>query len=286
MAQDQAANARVAIDAPPQLDPQLAVPQLVIENLHVNVEGREILRGVDLVVPRGQTHALMGPNGSGKSTLAYTLLGHPKYEVTKGRVTFKGQNVLDLKPDERARLGMFLAFQYPTSISGVSLANFLRLSLKAVRGNDVPPGQFRRLVREKLSLLKMDDTFLSRYVNEGFSGGEKKRAEVLQMALLQPEIAILDETDSGLDIDALRIVSEGVNSLVGPNLGILIITHYQRILNYIKPDVVHVMVRGRIVRTGGQELVEALEAQGYDWILRELGETAENGSEAREAERG
>jgi Fe-S cluster assembly ATP-binding protein len=268
MPQDQADNARAAVEAP---------PQLVIENLHVNVEGREILRGVDLVVTRGQTHALMGPNGSGKSTLAYTLLGHPKYEVTEGRVLFKGQNVLELEPDERARLGMFLAFQYPTSISGVSLANFLRLSLKSVRGGEVPPGQFRRLVREKLGLLKMDDAFLSRYVNEGFSGGEKKRAEVLQMALLEPEIAILDETDSGLDIDALRTVADGVNSLVGPRLGILIITHYQRILNYIKPDVVHVMVRGRIVRTGGHELVEALEAQGYDWILRELGESAENG---------
>ncbi len=274
MPQDQPATVPAAVDAP---------PQLVIENLHVNVEGREILRGVDLVVPRGETHALMGPNGSGKSTLAYTLLGHPKYEVTKGRVFFKGQNVLELQPDERARLGMFLAFQYPTSISGVSLANFLRLSLKSVRGSDVPPGQFRRLVREKLNLLKMDDAFLTRYVNEGFSGGEKKRAEVLQMALLQPEMAILDETDSGLDIDALRTVSEGVNSLVGPNLGILIITHYQRILNYIKPDVVHVMVRGRIVRTGGQELVEALEAQGYDWILRELGEPSENGAEASPA---
>ncbi len=271
MPQDQPATVPAAVDSP---------PQLVIENLHVNVEGREILRGVDLVVPRGETHALMGPNGSGKSTLAYTLLGHPKYEVTEGSVLFKGQNVLELEPDERARLGMFLAFQYPTSIPGVSLANFLRLSLKSVRGGDVPPGQFRRLVREKLNLLKMDDAFLTRYVNEGFSGGEKKRAEVLQMALLQPEIAILDETDSGLDIDALRTVSEGVNSLVGPNLGILIITHYQRILNYIKPDVVHVMVRGRIVRTGGQELVEALEAQGYDWILRELGEPTENGAES------
>ncbi len=274
MPQDQPATVPAAVDSP---------PQLVIENLHVNVEGREILRGVDLVVPRGETHALMGPNGSGKSTLAYTLLGHPKYEVTEGRVLFKGQNVLEMEPDERARLGMFLAFQYPTSIPGVSLANFLRLSLKSVRGGEVPPGQFRRLVREKLSLLKMDDSFLTRYVNEGFSGGEKKRAEVLQMALLQPEIAILDETDSGLDIDALRTVSEGVNSLVGPNLGILIITHYQRILNYIKPDVVHVMVRGRIVRTGGQELVEALEAQGYDWILRELGESADEAAEARPA---
>jgi Fe-S cluster assembly ATP-binding protein len=288
MVKDQAANARAAVDAPPkeapsQTETQTAPPQLEIENLHVSVEGKEILRGVDLVVPRGQTHALMGPNGSGKSTLAYTLLGHPKYEVTEGRVFFKGQNVLELQPDERARLGLFLAFQYPTSIPGVSLANFLRLSLKSTRGSDVAPGQFRRLIREKLHLLKMDESFLSRYVNEGFSGGEKKRAEVLQMALLEPEIAIMDETDSGLDIDALRTVSEGVNSLVGPNLGILIITHYQRILNYIKPDVVHVLVKGRIVRTGGRELVEALEAQGYDWILRELGEPVDGS--AGEAER-
>ena len=244
--------------------------RLLIQDLHVRVEGKEILKGVNLAVPRGEIHALMGPNGSGKSTLAYTLMGHPKYVVTQGQVLWKGESILELPPDERARRGLFLAFQYPTSVPGVSLANFLRTSLKAVHGGEVPAGQFRRLVREKLALLKMDDTFLARYVNDGLSGGEKKRAEVLQMALLQPELAILDETDSGLDIDALRTVSEGVNSLTGPSLGVLIITHYQRILNYIKPDVVHVMVGGRIVRTGGHELVEVLEANGYDWILQEL----------------
>ncbi len=247
--------------------------QLEIRDLHARIEGKEILRGVNLIVPRGEIHALMGPNGSGKSTLAYTLMGHPKYEVTRGEVFWKGENILEMSPDERAKRGLFLAFQYPTAVPGVSLANFLRMSLKAVRGGEVPAGQFRRLVREKLALLKMDDTFLSRYVNDGFSGGEKKRAEVLQMALLQPEIAVMDETDSGLDIDALRTVSEGVNSLAGPNLGVLIITHYQRILNYIKPDVVHIMVNGRIVRTGKQDLVEALEANGYDWIIKEVAGT-------------
>lgn len=243
--------------------------QLQIRGLHVKVEGREILKGVDLTVPVGEIHALMGPNGSGKSTLAYALMGHPKYEVTEGQVLWKGESILELSPDQRAKRGLFLAFQYPTAIPGVSLASFLRTSLKAVRGTDVPPGQFRRLVREKLALLKMDDAFLSRYVNDGFSGGEKKRAEVLQMALLQPEMAILDETDSGLDIDALRTVSEGINSLAGPGLGVLIITHYQRILNYVQPHVVHVLVAGRIVRTGGRELVRLLEASGYDWVIRE-----------------
>ena len=254
--------------------------QLEIQDLHVNVEGKEILKGVNLVVPRGEIHALMGPNGSGKSTLAYTLLGHPKYVVTQGRALFKGENILDLSTDDRARRGLFLAFQYPTAVPGVSLVNFLRMSLKAVRGSEVPPSQFRRLVREKLALLKMDDAFLTRYVNDGFSGGEKKRAEVLQMALLQPEIAIMDETDSGLDIDALRTVAEGVNSLTGPRTGVLIITHYQRILNYIQPDVVHVMYSGRIVRTGGRELVDTLEAQGYDWLIKEYND---QGAEADRA---
>lgn len=244
-------------------------PHLEINNLHVNVEGKEILRGVTLNIPRGEIHALMGPNGSGKSTLAFTLLGHPKYEVIEGSIFYKGQNVLELQPDERARLGLFLAFQYPTAVPGVSMANFLRMSLKGVRGSELPAGQFRKLVREKIGLLKMDESFLSRYVNDGFSGGEKKRAEILHMALLEPEIAIMDETDSGLDIDALRTVSEGVNSLMGPNLGVLIITHYQRILNYIKPDVVHVMYKGRIIRTGGRDLVDALEANGYDWLIKE-----------------
>jgi Fe-S cluster assembly ATP-binding protein len=243
--------------------------ELVIQDLHVSVEGREILKGVNLTIPTGEVHALMGPNGSGKSTLAYTLMGHPKYEVTQGQIIFRGEDIRDLEPDERARRGIFLAFQYPTSIPGVSMGNFLRLALKSVTGKEMPVLQFRKLVQDKMKLLKMEDAFLSRYVNDGFSGGEKKRAEILQMALLQPQIAIMDETDSGLDIDALRTVSEGINALRSPNLGVLIITHYQRILNYIQPDYVHVLLDGRIVRSGGNELVEALEARGYDWIIQE-----------------
>jgi Fe-S cluster assembly ATP-binding protein len=243
--------------------------ELEIEDLHVSVEGKEILKGVNLVIPTGEVHALMGPNGSGKSTLAYTLMGHPKYEVTQGRVLFRGEDILELEPDERARRGIFLAFQYPTSIPGVSMGNFLRLAVKSVRGADMPISQFRKLVQEKMKLLKMEDSFLARYVNDGFSGGEKKRAEILQMALLQPQIAIMDETDSGLDIDALRTVSEGINALRGPNLGVLIITHYQRILNYITPDYVHMLVDGRVVRSGKMELVEALEARGYETLIKE-----------------
>lgn len=249
--------------------------QLEIRNLHVNVEGREILKGVDLVVRQGEVHALMGPNGTGKSTLAYTLMGHPNYEPTQGEVIFKGQNILELEPDQRSHLGLFLAFQYPVAIPGVTVANFLRTAINAHRkvqnpedkGISVP--EFRRLLKEKMDLLKMDHAFASRYLNEGFSGGEKKRAEVLQMAMLQPEIAVMDETDSGLDIDALRIVSEGVNALRGPNLGVLVITHYQRILNYIKPDYVHIMLDGRIVETGGADLALHLEEHGYDWLRRE-----------------
>ena len=245
---------------------------LLIEDLHASVEGKEILKGVNLQITQGQVHALMGPNGSGKSTLANVLMGHPKYEVTRGRVLFKGQNLLDLSTDERAKLGIFLAFQYPISVSGVPVANFLRASMKAVRGNEMPVREFRKLLRGQMELLKVDETFVTRYLNEGFSGGEKKKNEILQMALLRPEIAILDETDSGLDIDALRTVSEGVNALLGPDVGVLIITHYQRILNYIQPDVVHVLVNGRVARTGGRELVEQLEAEGYDRIIREVEE--------------
>jgi Fe-S cluster assembly ATP-binding protein len=249
--------------------------ELVISDLHVNVEGKEILRGLDLTVKQGEIHAMMGPNGSGKSTLAYTLMGHPKYEVVSGEVWFDGQNLLDMPPDERARLGLFLAFQYPTSIPGVSVANFLRSALNAKRttgngGKPIPIPEFRKLMTEKMKLLDMDPSFAGRYLNEGFSGGEKKRAEILQMAVLQPEIAILDETDSGLDIDALKIVSKGVNALAGPHLGILIITHYQRILNYIQPDFVHVMVDGRIVLSGGGELAHQLEERGYDWIREDV----------------
>jgi Fe-S cluster assembly ATP-binding protein len=244
----------------------------VIRNLHVKVNGREILKGVDLTVRSGEVHALMGPNGTGKSTLAYALMGHPNYEITEGEVFFHGQNILDLEPDERSRMGMFLAFQYPVAIPGVSVANFLRSAINARRkatnpgdkGVSVP--EFRKILKERMDLLKMDYSFAGRYLNDGFSGGEKKRAEILQMAVLRPQIAILDETDSGLDIDALRIVSEGVNALRGPELGVLVITHYQRILNYIRPDHVHIMLGGRIVESGESELALHLEEHGYDWV--------------------
>lgn len=263
---------------------------LEIRNLHVSVEGNEILKGVNLTLYKGKVQAIMGPNGSGKSTLAFTLMGHPSYEVTDGEVWFKGYNILELEPDERARLGIFLAFQYPSSVPGVTVANFLRQAINARRegfkpredGDEaiekraetpqerarrgIPLGEFRRLMREKMRMLKLDEAFAGRYLNEGFSGGEKKRVEILQMAVLNPEMAVMDETDSGLDIDALRVVSEGVNTLIGPNMGVLLITHYQRLLNYIKPDAVHVMVDGRIVRSGGPELALELEQHGYDWV--------------------
>ncbi len=254
--------------------------QLEIKDLHVSVEGKPILKGVDLTVRQGEIHAIMGPNGTGKSTLAYTLMGHPAYEVTKGEVFFKGQNILELAPDERARLGLFLAFQYPVAIPGVTVANFLRTALNARRkalhpeDKGIPIPEFRRMLKAKMEMLKMPYDFAGRYLNDGFSGGEKKRAEILQLATLQPEIAILDETDSGLDIDALRIVSEGVNALAGPNLGILVITHYQRILNYIRPDFVHVMLDGRIVESGGADLAQRLEELGYDWVREKHAEPA------------
>lgn len=252
--------------------------EIEIRNLHVSIEGREILKGVNLVVNQGEVHAIMGPNGTGKSTLAYTLMGHPHYEVTEGEVLFKGQNLVELEPDVRSHLGLFLAFQYPVSIPGVTVANFLRTALNSRRkienpdDKGIPIPEFRRLLKEKMDLLKMDHAFAGRYLNEGFSGGEKKRAEVLQMAVLRPEIAVMDETDSGLDIDALRIVSEGVNTLRGPDLGVLLITHYQRMLNYIKPDYVHIMLDGRIVETGGAELALHLEEHGYDWLREKAGE--------------
>src|SRR5215469_3844434 len=265
--------------------------QLIIRDLHASIEGKEILKGVDIAVTQGETHALMGPNGSGKSTLANVIMGHPKYEVTEGEILFKGLNVLELSADKRARLGLFLAFQYPASVPGVSVANFLRRALESVReGYDpngtnqpsgqmdkrkgLPPAEFRKLLQDKMQVLKVDRTFINRYINEGFSGGEKKRAEILQMAVLQPEMAVLDETDSGLDIDALKIVAEGVNALTGPNLGVLIITHYPRILGYIKPEMVHVMYKGRIVKEGGPELALELEQKGYEWLT---GESDENG---------
>jgi Fe-S cluster assembly ATP-binding protein len=253
--------------------------ELVIKNLQVNIDDKEILKGVDLTVKQGEIHAIMGPNGTGKSTLAYTLMGHPHYQVTGGEVWFKDQNVLELEPDERSRLGLFLAFQYPVAIPGVTVANFLRSALNARRRAEnpedkgVPIPEFRKMLKEQMSLLKMDHTFAGRYLNEGFSGGEKKRAEILQMATLRPEVAILDETDSGLDIDALRIVADGVNALMSADMGVLVITHYQRLLNYIKPHYVHIMLDGRIVESGGPDLALHLEEQGYDWVREKYEET-------------
>lgn len=246
--------------------------QLEIKNLHVNIDDKEILKGLSLTIKQGEIHAIMGPNGTGKSTLAYTLMGHPNYTVTQGEVTFKGKNLLELEPDERSREGVFLAFQYPVAIPGVTVANFLRTAInsrcRAVNAEDkgMPIPEFRKMLKDKMDMLKMDHNFAGRYLNDGFSGGEKKRAEILQMATLKPEIAILDETDSGLDIDALRIVADGVNALSGPELGVLVITHYQRLLNYIKPHFVHVMLDGRIVESGGPDLALHLEEHGYEWV--------------------
>ncbi len=250
------------------------VATLEIRNLHASVDGDDdmILRGLDLTVKKGEIHALMGPNGSGKSTLANILMGNPAYEVHEGEVLLDGENLLELEPDERSRAGLFLAFQYPVAIPGVTLGNFLRHAINArMKAEDpdskgIPIPKFARLMREKMTQLQIDHAFAGRYLNEGFSGGEKKRAEVLQMAVLEPEIAVLDETDSGLDIDALRIVADGVNALTGPDMGALVITHYQRMLNYIKPDYVHVLYGGRIVESGGPELALELEEKGYEWI--------------------
>jgi len=263
--------------------------KLIIRGLRVapiSAPENDILQGIDLEVGPGEVHAIMGPNGSGKTTLAYALMGHPAYVVTGGTVTWMGRDVLKLSADKRARLGMFLAFQYPTAVPGLSVASFIRSALNAkLQGIDKNPDidptdaikggvsmmEFRNKMRQKLALLKMDESFVSRYVNEGFSGGEKKRLEMLQMAMLEPQLAILDETDSGLDIDALRIVAEGVNAMLNPELGILLITHYQRLLNHIKPDVVHVLAKGRIVASGGRDLALRLEDEGYGPILREAG---------------
>ncbi len=254
-----------------------------VRDLHVNVAGKPILKGLSLSMNAGEVHAIMGPNGSGKSTLAYTIMGHPNYEVTGGDVLFKGRSVLAMAPDERSRTGLFLAFQYPVAIPGVTVANFLRTAVNArikaeaaaknggilpadVKGVSIP--EFRKQLRDAMRILRVDDSFASRYLNEGFSGGEKKRAEILQMALLKPQLAILDETDSGLDIDALRIVSEGVNILHerDSQMGVLVITHYQRLLNYIRPQYVHVMINGQVVESGGPELALQLEERGYDWL--------------------
>jgi len=253
---------------------------LEIRNLHVNVEDRPILKGDNLVVREGEVHALMGPNGSGKSTLSNTIMGHPAYEVTAGQIIFDGIDLLELETDERSRLGVFLAFQYPVAVPGVTLANFLRNAINARRKADnpddkgIPIPQFRKLMLDKMAMLQVDQSFGGRYLNEGFSGGEKKRDEILQMALLQPRMAIMDETDSGLDIDALRIVAEGVNKLTNENLGILLITHYQRLLNYIKPEFVHIMMDGQVVESGGPDLALHLEEHGYDWLR----EKYENGN--------
>ncbi len=249
----------------------VTVATLEIRDLHAEVEGKEILKGIDLVVHQGETHALMGPNGSGKSTLANVLMGRPGYTVTAGEVRFKGEDVLGLTADERARRGLFLAMQYPVEVPGVSVVNFLRTAYQSVKGGDVSALAFRKHMKEKMSLLGVEDSMVNRYLNQGFSGGEKKRNEILQLAVLEPEIAILDETDSGLDIDSLKQVATGVQQLIGPNLGVLLITHYQRILNYITPDFVHVMMGGRIVKSGGKELAMELEEKGYEGIRSELG---------------
>jgi Fe-S cluster assembly ATP-binding protein len=249
---------------------------LIIKDLHANVASTEIIRGLTLEIEPGKVHAIMGPNGSGKSTLAKVLGGHPDYEVTAGEVLMDGEEILSLEADERARKGLFIAFQYPMEIPGVSNANFLRTAVQArlPEGETLDAPDYYARLYEKMDLLEIDRSFTARSVNEGFSGGEKKRNEILQMAMLEPRYAILDETDSGLDIDALKIVAHGVNTLRGPNLGILLITHYQRLLNYIVPDVVHVMLKGRIVRTGGKELALELEERGYDWLI-ELEEALE-----------
>jgi Fe-S cluster assembly ATP-binding protein len=257
---------------------------LEIRDLHARIEGKDILRGISLTVQRGEVHAIMGPNGSGKSTLAKVLAGHPSYEVTGGEVLFDGKNLLELEPDERARDGVFLAFQYPVEIPGVSNAQFLRLAYNEKRKHlgeeELDPLEFKDLLKERAKIVEMDAGLMSRSVNEGFSGGEKKRNEILQMAVLEPKLAVLDETDSGLDIDALRIVSEGVNKLRNADNAIVLVTHYQRLLNYIVPDYVHVLYKGRIVRSGGKELALALEEKGYDWIKDETAQSQPSAASA------
>lgn len=247
--------------------------QLEIKNLHAKVvDGEDILRGVNLVVPKGEIHALMGPNGSGKSTLAKIIAGDPSYEITQGEILVDGESILDMEPDERARAGLYLAFQYPVEVPGVSIANFLRLALNARRDEDdeIEVMEFYNKLQAAIKELNWDDSIIERNLHEGFSGGEKKRSEILQLLVLEPKYAILDETDSGLDVDALKVVSQGVNAARGPEFGALVITHYQRLLNYIVPDVVHIMVKGQIVKTGPKELAMELDSKGYDWILEQL----------------
>ncbi len=252
-------------------------PLLEIEDLHVSIEGTEIVKGLTLTLHAGEKVAIMGPNGSGKSTLTYAVMGHPSYEVTGGSVKLDGEEILGLPADERARRGLFLAFQYPTAIPGVSVANFLRSAVNARREEEMPVRDFRRELMDQFKLLEIPKAFAGRYVNDGFSGGEKKRLEILQMAMLKPKVALLDETDSGLDIDALRLVSEGINRVAGEETGVLLVTHYQRILNYVKPDVVHVYMDGRIVRSGGPEFAHELEEKGYEWIEKEVFAQAQEG---------
>jgi Fe-S cluster assembly ATP-binding protein len=249
---------------------------LKVDNLHVEIEGGEILKGLGLEVGKGEIHAIMGPNGSGKSTLSNVLMGHPRYDVTDGTIEFMGEDVMELEADERARLGMFLAFQYPSEVPGVSVANFLRTAVNSVRENELSVMEMYRLIQEKMKIMQMDPKFAERYLNEGFSGGEKKRNEILQILMLEPKLAIMDETDSGLDIDALQVVSKGVNELRGPEFSAVIITHYQRILRYIEPDHVHVMLDGRIVTSGGKDLALDLEDKGYDWVRQEFGSAAQS----------
>lgn len=246
---------------------------LEIKNLHVEIDGKEILKGVDLTIKQGEIHAVMGPNGTGKSTLAQAIMGHPSYEVTEGEVLVDGENILELDVDERAKAGLFLGMQYPSEISGVTNSDFLRSAINAQReeGDEINLMQFIKKLDKNMEYLEMDPDMATRYLNEGFSGGEKKRNEILQLMMLEPKFGILDEIDSGLDIDALRVVSEGINKLRGQDFGSLIITHYQRLLNYITPDVVHVMMKGKVVKSGGKDLAERLESEGYDWIKEELG---------------
>ncbi|HQA28848.1 MAG TPA: Fe-S cluster assembly ATPase SufC [Brevefilum fermentans] len=257
------------------------MPKLEIKDLYVSVEDNPIIKGFNLTIQGGEVHAIMGPNGTGKSTLAYAVMGHPRYQITQGDILLDGISLLEMAPDERSRAGIFLAFQYPVSIPGVTVANFLRTALNARRRHADPPQEdisileYRRLLKSKMDMVEMEYAFGGRYLNEGFSGGEKKRTEILQLALLEPTFAILDETDSGLDIDAIRIVSEGVNTLKGPNMGVIVITHYQRILNYLNPDFVHVMFDGRIVESGGEQLALLLEEHGYDWVREKYGLPAE-----------
>jgi Fe-S cluster assembly ATP-binding protein len=253
---------------------------LEVQDLHATVEGKEILRGIDLTVKQGEIHALMGPNGSGKSTLSNVIMGRPGYVITRGRVVLNGEDISAITPDQRAKRGLFLAMQYPTEIPGVSVVNFLRTAYQTIKGEQVSALAFRKHMKEQMDRLGIEDSMVQRYVNQGFSGGEKKRNEVLQLAVLQPDIALLDETDSGLDIDSLKLVAESVNDLAGPELGVLVITHYQRMLNYITPQYVHVMMKGQIVKSGGAELALELEAKGYEGVRRELGLEADGAEEA------